>query len=70
MSWINAYLRGLLIVAFFVLATVLVPNYVIKLGSVADAARWLRDSIVLVIWGGGLVVGMWLLRMAQKRGVV
>lgn len=70
MSWINAYMRGLLIVAFFVLATVTIPNYVIKWSTVADASRWVRDGIVLGFWGGGLVAGLWLLRLLQRRGVI
>ena len=70
MSWINAYLRGLLIVAYFVVATVIVPNFVLRLDVVLSTSDVIRDLLVLAIWGTALVVGLWLLRMLQRRGAI
>ena len=70
MSWINASLRGLLIVAYFVLATVIVPNTVLQLDALVGASGAVRDVVVLAVWGAGLVVGMWVLRRLQARGVI
>lgn len=70
MSWINAYVRGLLIVAYFVAATVIIPNAVLRLDFLLGAAGVVRDVAVLAVWGGGFVVGLWLLRRLQARGVL
>ncbi|MEE9297543.1 MAG: hypothetical protein V3V29_00715 [Acidimicrobiia bacterium] len=70
MSWINAYVRGLLIVAYFVLATVIVPNVVLQLDALVGASDAVRDVVVLAVWGAGLVVGLWVLRRLQARGVI
>jgi len=68
MSWINAYGRGLLIFLYFVVATVWLPNFVVRLAPVASASSLVSDSLVLAVWGVGLGAGLWLLRFAQRRG--
>ncbi len=70
MSWINAYVRGLLIVAYFVVGTVIVPNFVLRLDVVLSASDVIRDLLVLAVWGTGLLAGLWLLRMLQRRGAI
>ena len=70
MSWINAYVRGLLIVAYFVVATVILPNAVLRLDPVLSASDVIRDLLVLAVWGAGLVAGLWLLRLLQRRGTI
>ncbi len=70
MSWINAYLRGLLIVAYFVVATVIVPNAVLRFDSVLSASNLVRDLLVLAVWVAGFVVGLWLLRFLQRKGAI
>jgi hypothetical protein len=70
MSWGSAMGKGLLIVLYFIFATAVLPDRVITLGVVADAASWVRDSLILVVWGAGLFGGMYLLRRLQDRGVM
>ncbi|MCH7584268.1 MAG: hypothetical protein IH941_03800 [Acidobacteria bacterium] len=70
MSWINAFVRGLLIVAYFVVATIIVPNAVLRLDSVSAASNVVRDMVVLAVWGVGLAGGLWVLRRAQRRGLI
>ncbi len=70
MSWINASLRGLLIVAYFVLATVIVPNLVLQIDALVGASDAIRDVVVLAVWGAGFLVGLWVLRRLQARGVI
>lgn len=70
MSWVNAYIRGLLIFLYFFVATVYVPNFVLRLDFVGDASPFVQDSIVLVIWGGALVAGLYLLRRFQRQGLI
>lgn len=70
MSWANATGRGLLIVLYFVIATVWLPDLVLGLGFVSEASRFLRDLIGLVVWGAALVAGLYLLRRFQRQGLI
>jgi hypothetical protein len=70
MPWANAIGRGVLIVLYFVIATVWLPDYVLTLGAVAEASQTLRDLLLLGVWGVALVAGMYLLRWAQRRGLI
>ena len=70
MSWSMAAVRALAVFVYFVVATVWLPDFVLQLDSVAGASSFLRDAIVVVVWGGGLAGGFWLLRAAQRRGLV
>ena len=70
MSWIDAIMRGLAVVAYFVILTVWLPDLVLQLDAVAGASAWVRDVVVLAIWGGALVGGMVLMRMAQSRKLI
>ena len=70
MSWLNASLRGLAVFAYFVIATVWLPDFVVKLDSIAGASSFVRDIAVLAVWGGGLVGGLWMLWFGQRKGLV
>lgn len=70
MSWPSATARGLLIFLYFFFATVWLPDFVLTLSSVAGASSFIRDLIALVVWGTGLGVGMWMLRVAQSRDLI
>lgn len=70
MSWINAYARGLLIFLYFLVATVLIPNFVLRLDAVGSASTLVQDVLVLAIWGGGLVAGLYLLWRFQRQGLI
>jgi hypothetical protein len=70
MSWTTAGWRGALVVVYFVVATVWLPDFVLGLGAVADSSRTLRDLIVLVIWAGALGAGMYMLRRYQRQGLI
>jgi len=70
MSWMMAYVRGLLIFLYFLLATVIIPNLVVRLGVVGRASAALRDIVVLAVWGTGLTAGLYLLRRFQRQGII
>ncbi len=70
MSWISAMARGLLIVAYFVTATVWLPDKVASIDAVESASRLVRDIVTAGVWAVALAVGIWLLRLAQRRGMV
>jgi hypothetical protein len=67
---LNAYVRGFLVFAYFLVATVMIPNYVLKLEAIGSASTVVQDLVVLGIWGAGLVAGMFLLRRFQAKGIV
>ena len=70
MTWMNAYLRGLLIFAYFVVATVIIPNIVVRLDVITGASSVVQDLVVLGVWGAGLVAGLYLLRRFQRTGLI
>ncbi len=70
MSWINAMVRGLLIVAYFVVATVWLPNQVAAIDAVESASRLIRDLAVSGVWVVTLGAGIWMLRIGQRRGLI
>ena len=70
MSWLNAYIRGLVIFAYFLIATVMIPKSVLRLNAVGSASAVVQDLIVLALWGAGLVAGLYLLRQLQRRGII
>jgi hypothetical protein len=70
MNWLNAYVRGFLVFSYFLVATVMIPNYVLKMDAIGSASTVVQDLVVLGIWGAGLVVGMYLLRRFQANGTI
>lgn len=70
MTWINATVRGVIVFLYFLVATVWIPNTILQLSFVADAASFVRDAIVLAVWSVGLFGGLFLLRQAQKRDLI
>lgn len=68
MSWAGAWLRSVLIVLFFVVATVWLPSWVLKLGPVAELGSAWRDIIGTAAWVVPLLAGMWGLRQIQRAG--
>ena len=70
MDWMTATWRGAIIVLYFAIATVWVPDFIIGLGVVSDAPAFLRDLVVLVVWGAALGAGIYLLRRTQRQGLI
>lgn len=70
MSWIDAGIRSLAIVAYFLVATVWLPNFLLGLGSVSRADPVVQDVVAAGSWLIGLGFGLWLLRAAQRRGAI
>ena len=70
MSWTAAMTRGLLVFVYFALATVWLPDRILRLSVIAEASDFLRDLVVLVVWGTALGAGMLLLRRAQRRSII
>ena len=56
--------------AYFVIATVWLPDKVAEIDAVESASRLVRDILTAGVWAVALAVGIWLLRVAQRRGIV
>jgi len=70
MSWGRASTLAVAIFAYFVVATVWLPDFLLRLKPVAGADPAVRDLIGAGSWFIGLVLGMLLLRVAQRRGAI
>jgi hypothetical protein len=70
MTWINASLRGLAVFFYFVVFTVWLPDFVLKQSAIAAASAFVRDLVLVVVWGAAFVAGLVLLRVGQRRGLI
>lgn len=69
-SWPTAIAKGVGIVAYFVVATVWFPSWLLRLSGVASAAAPVQNLIGSGSWLVLLVAGMWGLRRLQAMGVI
>ena len=67
MSWGAAGMRSLLIVAYFVFATVWLPSKVARLELLGDQGATVQGIAATAVWVATLSAGMWALRSAQRR---
>lgn len=67
-SWGPAIVRAATVFAYFSLATVALPSWVLGLDAVASSTGWLRDAIAVFTWGVTLAVGIGGLRLSQREG--
>lgn len=70
MTWPGAALRGLVILAYFIVFTVWLPNSILQLGAVASATPFVRDTLVTAVWGIALVAGLYGLRVSRRAGLI
>jgi len=69
-TWTSASLRAVAIVLYFIIAGVWLPDFVLSLGFIESSSDFVSDLVVTAVWGGGLVAGLWALRMGQRRGLI
>ncbi|MDX1621447.1 MAG: respiratory nitrate reductase subunit gamma, partial [Nitriliruptorales bacterium] len=65
-SWPAALGRSTLIVIFFVLGTVWLPSFVMRMDALSTAPSLVRDLLAAGIWLALVVAGLWGLRWAQR----
>jgi mono/diheme cytochrome c family protein len=70
LSWVEASLKTVVIVGYFVVAVVLVPARVMELGPMQDLTADVQYVIGSAVWGGGLLVGLAGLWWAFRRGML
>ena len=78
----QVWLKSAGIVLYFVVATVIVPSMVMQSGLLAEppsvysdlfsSNTWgtIRDLIGSGVWVGALLLGLWMLRRAQRNRVI
>jgi len=75
----QAWLRSLLIVAYFIVAAVIIPSMILEAGLLAEAPgdvvsedTWndIRNLIGTGVWLAAFGFGVWGLRRLQQRGVI
>lgn len=70
MSTLRAFVLAVLIVAYFVTATVWLPDFVLRTEPLAGIARVGKDLIASGMWAVGLGFGMLALRRYQGWGKI
>lgn len=68
MSWLDATIRSLATVVYFVVASVWLPSRILRTDTVAAADAGVRDLVAVVVWGLAVAIGIGGLRVAQRRG--
>jgi Co/Zn/Cd efflux system component len=69
-SWSGSYVIALAIVAYFVVATVWLPSWVLGLSLLADAPNMVRDLIGSGVWALFVAAGVFGLRLGQRSGLI
>lgn len=69
-DWPRAWLKAVVIFLFFVLATVVVPSFVMQWGPVSRAPRLVQDLIGSGIWFVALAAGLYALWRGQRERVL
>lgn len=70
MTWLGASARGAIIVVYLIVATVLVPNGLLRMGAIAEAPSIVQDLVPLTVWTIGLFGGLYGMRVAQRKGLI
>ncbi len=66
----RAFLSGVAIFLYFVVTTAWFPSYLIRSPLLASAPKGVADGVIIVVWGGFLLVGVGFLRWAQERELI
>lgn len=66
-SWPTAWLKSSIIVVSIIVATVLIPNWVINLQAVADLSKPWPDLIAVALWGAGFGACLLVLWRADRQ---
>lgn len=69
MSTVRAWLIGFGIFFYFGITTVWLPNKLI-VGPLAASGEFVQGVAIVSVWGFFLVLGMWSLRTAQRKGII
>ncbi len=66
-SWLDAWLKAVVIVVFVVFTSVYLPSYVIGSSVVSDLNRNAQDLIAAGIWGAAFAATLWGLWFAHRE---
>lgn len=66
----RAALSGLAIFLYFAIFTAWVPSILARSAFLATASGNVADGVIIVVWSGFFVLGIWGLRWTQDRGLI
>lgn len=66
LSWLDAWLKTTVIVAYFIVFTVFLPSYALQTPTVSGLSRPAQELIGSAVWAVGLGAGLWALWYAQR----
>ncbi len=66
-SWLDAWLKALVLVVFVVFVAVYLPSYVMQTSTVADLDRTAQELIGTAVWGTGFLSILWGLWWAHRE---
>ena len=69
-SWLDAWLKGVVIVVFVVFLAVYLPSWVMTTSTVTDLDRNAQDLIGTAVWGAGFLGCLIALWYGHRRGRV
>jgi hypothetical protein len=69
-TWLSAAARSLIIVVYLILATVWLPDMILKTQVLLDSPVIVRDLVPVLVWSVGLAGGLVGMRVAQRRGLI
>lgn len=67
MSWLDAWLKTIVIVVGLILVTTYIPARVLEFEAVRDLPTEAQDLIAVGLWMGGLSAGIWALWYAHRE---
>lgn len=70
MTWSTAFVRAVVIVAYFVLCTAWFPDRLLRTGMLTGAPPIVWGLVASSVWAVALGLGMWALRRLQKRDTI
>ena len=66
----RAVLSAIGIFLYFAIFTAWIPSIVLRSSFLATAPGEVSDLVILVVWGGFFVAGLYGLRWSQERGLI
>jgi len=69
-TWTRAFFMAIAIALYFIIATIWLPSFVLKLSVVASAPAIIRDLVGSGAWFTFLAAGLFGLRRAQRSGLI
>lgn len=70
MSWVDATLKGVIIIGYFIVAGLIIPGRLMELDQVTSLSRQMQYLVGASVWTGGMAVGLGALWWAGRKGLL